>query len=447
MTGEMNVNQPGSVSQTELNHLVQHLELTEEKDLIDLMNDSTISQSLKEAVMMYYAIGIPVLQQPEFSEDGQFSWSVSNESIQQAVAAGFAKIGSEIWDSYADYLEEQKKRIAEYLDSPQYQAKIEQNSPAYIAYAERNTPIDAQSQVRNASGYQEWLSTLPPAARDEEIARVQNTIDNSQGLWNNVIDATSNFLSNYRDELPEAIPFMAASFVITSTFMGDYMNIVDVASTNMVAVNPVQDAARNVLDLVPQTFQEQVTLSINFFAIGLVAISNAEAIGNMQKSGGQENASREAVLAFANNVIDKVKSNEVNYYLTALLVNNLEEGQLSPQDIHHLTRVVKVAMLSVALAALYKFEAGEITGQEFRDLLDGKMEPRSEEERQLVSLLQQIYGEGLQESDGEYADQWRSVMDNLVEFIVSKPSVEDLINPTKVWSQVGTYLRNPNPRG
>lgn len=445
MTGDMNVNQPG-ISHTEFDHLLEHLELTEEKDLIDLMNDSTISQSLKEAVMMYYAIGVPFLERPETSEDGQFSWSVSNQSVQSAMAAGFAKIGSDIWDAYAKHLEEQKVRIAEYLDSPQYRAKIEQQSPAYHAYVERNTPIDTQSQARNATEYQEWLSTLPPAARETEINRVDEKIGHSKDLWNNLIDGTSNFLSDYKDEIPDSIPFIAASFVISSTFIGDYMNIVDVASTDMVTVNPVQDAAKNVMELVPQNFHEQVTLSINFFAIGLVAYSNAEVIG-MQQQGGQETASKESVLAFANNVIDKVKSNEVNYFLMALLVNSTEKGQLAPQDVQHLARVVKVAMLSVALAALYKFEAGEITEQEFRDLLNGKMEPRTEEERQLVGLLNDIYGEGLEANDGQYEDQWRSVMDNLVSFILSKPSVEDLINPARIWSQVGTFLRNPNPRG
>ncbi len=283
--------------------------------------------------------------------------------------------------------------------------------------------------------------------RDEEVGRVQNQIDQANGLWNNLIDATSNLLSNYRDESEDIVPFMAASFVITSSFIGDYMNIVDVASTNMVAVNPIQDSANAILNLVPQSFQEQITLAINFFAIGLMAFSNAEAIANQMKSGGEENATKEAVLAFANNVIDKVKSNEVNYFLMALLVNQMEKGELAPQDIQHLARVVKVAMLAVALAALYKFEAGSISDQEFRSLLEGKMEPRSEEEKQLVALLNNIYGEGVKANDGEYEAGWQSVMDNLIAFIVSKPSVEDLINPTKVWAQVGAYLQNPNPRG
>ncbi len=443
MTGDMNINQPG-VSHTEFHHLIEHLELTEEKDLIDLMNDSTISQSLKEAVMLYYAIGIPFLERPAMSEDGEYSWSVSN--VQSAMASGFAKIGSDIWDAYSEHLEEQKERIAEYLDSPQYRAKIEQQSPAYQAYVERNTPIDTQSQARNATGYQEWLSTLPPAARDVEIGGVDEKIGHAKDLWNNFIDGTSKFMSDYRDEIPDAVPFIAASFVISSTFIGDYMNIVDIASTDMVAVNPVQDAAKNVLELVPQNFHEQITLSINFFAMGLMAYSNAEAIGNQQQ-GGQETASREAVLAFANNVIDKVSSNEINYFLMALLVSNTEKGQLTPQDVQHLARVVKAAMLAVALAALYKFEAGEITDQEFKDLLAGKMEPRTEEERQLVELLNNIYSEGIEANDGQYEDQWKSVMDNLISFIMSKPSVEDLINPTKVWSQVGTYLQNPDQRG
>jgi hypothetical protein len=444
MSNDMNVNAHG-VSPTDIQHLRALYELSDEKDLIDILMSSSIAQSPEQAVMLLYAMGIPVLPRP--SEDGAFSWTVNNTTLESVVAGNFAKIGSDLWDSYLDHLAEQKERIADYLKSPQYRQKLELQSPAFLAYVERNTPIDTMSQARNASQYQEWLSTLPPAARDEEVGRIQIQIDQAKGLWNNVIDATSNLLSNYREEIPDAMPFIAASFVITATFIGDYSNIVDVASTKMVAVNPIQDSAIAVMDLVPQSLQQQVTLAINFFAIGLMNFANAEAIAKQMNPGGQNTATKEAVLAFANSVIDKVQSNEVNYFLTALLVNNLEKGQLAPQDIHHLTRVVKVAMLSVALAALYKFEAGSMTDQEFRDLLDGKMDPRTEEEKQLVALLQDIYGEGLQESDGNYADQWRSVMDNLVAFIMSKPSVEDLINPTTIWAQVGSYLKNPETRG
>lgn len=442
MGNDMNVNQSGT-SPVNFDQLRALYDISDEKDLIDILLHSTIAQSPEQAVMILHSLGIPVLQKP--AEEGTGSVAVS--SVASMTASRFSEIGSDMWDSYMDYLDEQKERIAEYLDSPQYRQKLEVKSPAYNEYVERSTPIDNKSQARNATGYQEWLSTLPPAARDEEVGRVENQIHAAKGAWTDLIDATSSSISNYRDDLPEAASFMAASFVICSSFIGDYMNIVDVASTNMVAVNPVQNAAAEILPLVPQSVQEQVTLAINFFAVGLINFANAETIGNQLKSGGEPPTSREAVLSFANGVINKVQSNEVNYFLMALLVSNVEKGEITPGDVNHLTRVVKVAMIAVALAALYKFEAGEISGQEFAELLSGKMVPRTEEERELVKLLQEIYGEGVASQDGEYESQWGSVLDGLVSFILSKPSVEDLTDQTQIWQRVGSFLQTPEQRG
>ncbi len=442
MGNDMNVNQSGSAP-VNLDQLRALYDIADEKDLIDVLLNSTIAQSPEQAVMILYSLGIPALPKP--ADDYSASSSVS--SVSSMTASQFAEIGSDMWDSYLDYLEEQKERIAEYLDSPQYRQKLEVQSPAYNEYLERSTPIDTTSQARNATGYQEWLGSLPVAARDEEIGRVESQIHTAKHLWNDLIDATSNFLSDYREDMPEAAAFMAASFVICSSFIGDYMNIVDVASTNMVAVNPVQNAAAEILPLVPQSVQEQVTLAINFFAVGLINFANAEAIGHQLKSGGEPPTSREAVLAFANSVIDKVNSNEVNYFLMALLVNNVQKGEITPGDVSHLTRVVKVAMIAVALAALYKFEAGEMSGQEFADLLAGKMKPRSDEEKELVKLLQEIYGEGVASQDGEYESQWGSVLDGLVSFILSKPSVEDLTDQSQIWQRLGTFLQSPEQRG
>lgn len=439
----MHVNGGGSVPYVDIEQLQSLYKVSGEKDLIDILMDSTIAQSPEQALLILYSMGIPVLPKP--NEEGTYNWAVSPTAIGAAVESKFAEIGSEMWDRYAKYLEQQKERILEYINSPQCREKLELQSPAYLEYLERNTPIDTQSQARNATGYQEWLGSLPGGMRDEEVNRVQNQIDNAIQLWTGVIEGTSHFVSNYRDESIKDVAFMAASYVITAAFIGDYMNIVDVASNHLVGVNPIQDATVSVLPLVPEMVQQQATLVVNFFAMGLISFANAEAIGVSLK-GGQPAATRDAVLAFAKSVVDKVKGDEVNYFLMAILVNQIEKGEVTPEQLKEVTKMVKAAMIAVALAALYKFETGAISGQEFKDLLEGKLAPRSEEEKELVNLLQGLYGEeGLEGNGSQVA--WKGVLESLIAFILSKPSVEDLIHPTNVWAKLGEHLYNPEQRG
>lgn len=413
------------------------------KDLVDILMDSTIAQSPEQALLILYSMGIPILPKP--SGEGEYTWAVNTAAIGATVESKFAEIGSEMWDRYAEYLDQQKERIVEYLRSPQCREKLEQQSPAYLAYVERNTPIDTQSQARNATGYQEWLSSLPVGMRDQEIHRIQNHIDNSVRLWTNVIEGTSHFVSNHRDESAKDVAFMVASYVITAAFIGDYTNIVDIASNHLVGVNPIQEAAVSVLPLIPEIVQQQATLVINFFAVGLMTFANAEAIGASLK-GGQPAATRDTVLAFARNVIEKVQGEQVNYFLMALLVSHVEKGEVTPEKLKEVVKMVKAAMIAIALAALYKFETGSISGHEFKDLLEGKLMPRSEEEKQLVGLLQGLYGKEMMEGNGSQTE-WKGVLESLIAFILSKPSVEDLIHPTTVWTRLGEHLYNPEQRG
>ncbi len=149
MSGDMNINY-SNISPADIQQLRDLYEITEKKDLVDVLMNSTIAQSPEQAVMLLYAMGIPVLPRP--SEDGGISWKVNANSIASRVEAGFAKIGSDIWDSYSKYLQEQKERIEEYLHSPQYREKIEHQSPSYLEHLERKNPIDTHIQSKKCDG-------------------------------------------------------------------------------------------------------------------------------------------------------------------------------------------------------------------------------------------------------------------------------------------------------
>ncbi len=441
MPDDMSVN--GGIPKVDLEYLMSLYTLSSDQDLVNILMSSSIAQSPEQAVSILYSMGIPVL--PEPNEIGGVSWSTNISAAGAILSSGMSKIGSDIWDSYNDKLEEQKERIKEYLDSPSYRQKLELQSPAFIAAVERNTPIDAQSPVRSATGYNEWLNSLPPAARASETERIDQHIAHATGLWNGLIDGVNNYVSQNKESDAGSVGVITAGFAITASYIGDYGNIVDVASTKMVAVNPIHDAAVAVSPHVMPQFQDQVTLAINLFAIGLMNFSNAEAIGNSLQPGGKPAATEDTVRAFARSVIDKVSGNEVNAFLMSLLISNVAKGEMTSTQTQDVVRTVKMTMIAIALAALYKIGTGAMTGQEFRDLLSGNLEPKSAEEKQLVGMLQQLYQEGVKASGGD--SLWSGMMDSLIDYICGNPSVEELTDPTAVWTKLGARVVNPNISG
>lgn len=411
----------------------------EDTDTQDPLLLSTLSPSQQEALQVLYLMNFPLLPQPAL--DGNGNNSLNAETIGAIVGAKFAQIGSEMWDRYLDHLAEQKERIAQELSSPAYLAFLERQSPSYIAAIERNTPIDTQNAIRNSTEYQEWLSTLPAAAREKELGD-----HHALGLWSNYIDGVTGFLNRARDEVPDAVPFIAASFVISMSFIDNFSSIVDVLDQGFIDVKPLQEVISPMIQLVPQTLQESFVLAINLYAMGLITFANAEAVGNSLRSGDPA-ATKDTVLAFARSVIEKVATNEINYLLMAILINNTEDGApVTDQRMNQLAAMAKAVMMSVALAALYKVETGWITSEEFQDMLEGNMEPRSEEESVLVELFQNLRLETVR--DGLLLeDDWENLMHALGLFIRGNPSVEDMLNPTKIYTGLGRYLQNPELEG
>lgn len=393
-----------------------------EKGLLDPLLLSTLSPSQQEALMVMYLMNMPILPPPVGGE------GINSETIGTIVAAGFAKIGSEMWDKYLDYLAEEKQRIADYLKSPQYRDFLELRSPDYLAKVERSSPLETMRAIRETAEYKGWYGELTVSEQQLEDKRFQ-----ALGLWTDKIDGLTNYINDAKKTNPESIPFMAASFVISTAFIGDYMNIVDVASTKMVGVNPIQDAVGTSLaNILPKDFQEQVNLTINLFVTGLIYHTMAEEVAKFGKPGDKPK-DLEYAKDFARSVINKVSGNEINSMLMALLVGKMEKGEpLTKDRIDQFAAVSKAMMIAIALALLYKVQTKWITGQEFHAMLTGFFkEPATDEEKALVNLFK-----GLKGTAGMSDKDWNGLIGAMVSFFDKNPSVDLLLNPLKVYSQV-----------
>lgn len=387
---------------------------------------STLSHSLAEALAIQFLAGWPILLQPNNQVVG------SAEDTIKTINAGFAKIGSDMWDGYLKHLADEKRRVEDYLKSPAYQHWIDQVSLKGLVNTDLKTDV-AKHALMNATEFNEYAT-----GRIRSAAR----------LWTDAIDGVSNFVNQQRDVNVGDALFVVASFAITSTFIGNYMNVVDVASTNMVTVKPIQDAVANVLSLVPNQLQDQFALAINFLAVGLIYFSNAESI---VKAGDQKQRAPtnwESITTFAKNLLEKVEGNMVSTYLMAMLTHRLEEvaGNQTQRDqvFGRLVVLAKAVMLSTAMAALLKAATPDLqlNSLVFVATLTKPLKAMSSEDEVLLQQLQPLVlaFNKLREESGMSEEFWGNLISALGDFFDRDPPVEELVDPTNVYANLVSHL-------
>lgn len=241
------------------------------------------------------------------------------------------------------------------------------------------------------------------------------------------------------------IPFMTASFIIAGAFIGDFMGVVDVASTEMVGVNPIQDACTQIAHIFPLDLQETALLTINLFAGGMIYYATAETLASQGQ--GQRPPSLEFVKNYAQGTLDLVEKNTVNAFLYSLLSNKLEGRQLSNEQFQQLVAATKIIMLSLALALIYKTETGWLTEKEFAGLLTGEtILPKGEIGADLVAAIRALL-DSLPTGDPTNPLSRENVLIAMLAYLGSNPPVEELLNPQKTFAKVVEELPRPPQQG
>jgi len=388
-------------------------EITEDTTVTDvLLYLSTLEDSDAKKAILSWLASSPLLAVPQL-------FSLSPEAFAIKLETKIAEIGAKLWDNYNEHLQEQAERKLNELKSPAYLAWLEQRSSAYIAKMEAKEPLDALLAIRSSTEYNMWLNSLPPEARDKEL-HFNRVLANAAG----VVNGMNNFYSSYKDEA-DAVPFMAAAFVIAMSFMGSYMNVVDTVSTGMVGVNPIQDAATSLSQVLPPNLIESTILTVNLFAVGLIYYAQAETIAGLKP--GDQPKDLNFARNYAEAVLNKVNSNQINQFLMAVLVHHLENGQpITPQRMEQLVNFAKLIMLSVALALLYKVETGWLTGQDFAGMIKENPYKEGSVEYRVIESIREYLG---QLPSAESA----KMLEALMAFFDRNPSVDDMLNPQKAF--------------
>lgn len=332
-------------------------------------------------------------------------------------------------DQWLDNIEESSQARKEELNSPAYRAFIETQSPAYIAKMQRDTPENMMLAIRSAPEFQQYISTLPPGDRAQEIAATR-----TESLRSGFTEAANGYLDRARsgDVNKVLIPFMAASFIIGATMVAGAAPAAEVTGVESISTKSVDAVWAQFASVVPPNLQEASVLVVNLFATGLIFQAAAGGLGKATEAGGNQPQEFDKAFAqkFAQGVLQQVAGNEIRYSMIALMAQRFDGSQpVSHERIQQLVVFAKLVLLSMAIAALYKVETKRITGREFADMVLGKMVPRSKEEKELVKAFQDILNSLPNEEK-------MRILEVIIAYIDSDPDLEDLFDPTRVFKEV-----------
>ncbi len=345
---------------------------------------STLSPSQQQEILSLYLAPVPTLEPPR--------WNVPE------IVEGIM-VNPKIWENYLTFLHEQGQKMEREITSPDHLARVQATSP---------------------------LST-------------KRVIDDSKVL----ISAMRDYVDNHKGDA-DAAPFMAVALVIAAGFIGAYMSVVDVASTSMMTVKPIIDAAAVTMQVLPSQFVDPSLMVINLFATATLYTATLGMVGQSQSTGDKPK-NIDFARNYADEIMTKVKGNEINRFMYALLVHTLENGQpISNQRADQIVTYSKLMMLSVALTLFYKVETGGLTGEEFAGILKNNPYKEGTPEHELIVRINGFLGQ-----IGTFASKEESarVLEFIVGYADSNHSIDDMLKPEKVYSSMLETTNDREIRG
>lgn len=238
-------------------------------------------------------------------------------------------------------------------------------------------------------------------------------------------------------------PLFSVGLIIVGTGITQAMlpNKIDPGVTQ-IGVNPVLNMYTHAI--VPN-MNEMVALGmigaiygagIQYFTVAEIAAKGAT---------GDKEKPKDNVFAqgYAKNMISLVNSSSFNSYLMAIVTQNIPKGQtVSPESAFERIAMVKMILLSSALAILYQAEAGKMSGEEFAGMLNGTIKFEAGNIRaNLVSLIRANL-------DIVKDPKVRSaILNSLLEFFDTDPSIETLSKPAELFKKLGENLHRGDITG
>ena len=365
---------------------------------------STISASTSTSSTHNIDPGMPTLPPPE------------DQSLEKELAAfellhakKMREIAHSVLDKWLEGLREAARRRLEELRSPEYLNYMKQHESAFYATLQRaEERIEAELGLRKTPQYLSWVGTLNPSDQEH-----QRAYDKELTSFVSKIDAVGNYVERSKSgqvDPVNAVNLLAASYAIgTSSVEG----VITVKELGIGAAMSASSFHEMWDKMSPQMNPEQRPDILGqigaLFMVQLFAKTAVETFGG-EAAGKQAAATKNFSKEFAKLVIELVKGPEMNKLSDPMLAGkakNPDQGVVA----------LKVAMLSIALAYLYRSETGRMTPEEFDAMAQGKAtfkegDPKAELSGLISKLLDSI------------PDQKENLLDGLYEYMDNSPKVE-----------------------
>lgn len=345
--------------------------------------DTIATSEVAGLLYLIYLANVPTLTPP--ADD--------YKTFSMAIELKLDKIKSDILDSWNKSLQEEAERIREELQSPRYRTWLEQHSPAYQAN------IEHQTVVKLGADFQSFLNSLAPIDRNEEM-RLKQEYMLRIGLINGI--------ENYKQSVnsgsisaAESLPFVAAIFVIGSTFISQLSSPHPVlpaeistpvigTSVPVATLNPqlqfMQEVMGSYMTMIPCDCRAELGLIGSLFSIGALYTSSLAAVG-AGKPGDPKFLSEK----YAEKIFQLIQSGLMNGFIQAAIIDKMEgSSKMSEARKAQMTAIVNVILIATAIGALVAAETKWMTGIDFNQLREGKFKPLNEHEKVVKEWLDKL---------------------------------------------------------
>lgn len=266
-----------------------------------------------------------------------------------------------------------------------------------------------------------WLANIQQIAEDNKRADEKRVIE-KMAVAHEVYKKQEAIQPN------DNFPIFAVGLIIVGTGIQATMIPDQVVGT--VQFNPVVNMYNNVAVPVISDISVQMGIIGSIFAAGIQYFT----IAQLAAGGGDGKAAKKDLAfakGYAENMLGLVASPSFNSYLTAIVAQSIpKDTTTSPQRSLELVAMLKIILLSSALAMVYKAEAGKMTSFEFVGMLSGTIKFEAGDVR--ASLITQIKAnlKLLSPKDQE------KFLVTLLEYLDSDPSIDTLAEPAKVFAGI-----------
>lgn len=287
---------------------------------------------------------------------------------------------------------------------------------ASVAVKMQETQHDVITKMLDA-----WLASIKQIAEDNKRADEKRVID-KMAVAHEVYKKQEAIQPN------DNFPIFAVGLIIAGT--GIQATMIPDQVIGNVQFNPVVNMYNKVAMPVISDMSVQLGIIGSIFAAGIQYFTIAQLA-----SGAADGKATKKDLAFAKgyaeNMLALVGTPHFNSYLTAIVAQSVpKDTTTSPQRSIELVAMLKVILLSSALAMVYKAEAGKMTGTEFAGMLSGNIKFEAGDVR--ASLITQIKTNLKLLSP---KDQEKFLL-TLLEYFDGDPSIDTLADPSKVFSGI-----------